>query len=336
MTVDAHGTSVVSAAVSLAIPTLGEIRAAGERIAGVAIRTPLVRLYVDLPAGVEIWLKLECLQPIGSFKLRGATNAMRALDPARLSDGVYTASAGNMAQGVAWTARALGVPCTVLVPEHAPDTKLAAIARLGARTVKLPFDEWWRVLVEHGRAGMRGAFIHPVSDSAVIAGNATIGIEIAEELGDVDAVLVPYGGGGLSCGIAAALRAVAPATRTYACEVETAAPFAASLAAGEPVAVDYTASFVDGIGGKSVLAEMWPLARQLLAGAISVSVAEAAAAVRLLIERARVVAEGAGAASVAAALSPRAPREAKRIVCVVSGGNIDAAKLATILGGGVP
>lgn len=318
------------------IPTLDEIRLARERIDGVAIRTPLVRLYADFPANAEVWLKLECLQPIGSFKLRGATNALRALDSAALSDGVYTASAGNMAQGVAWTARELGVACTVLVPEHAPEAKLAAIARLGARTVKLPFDEWWRALVEHGREGMRGAFIHPVSDPAVIAGNGTIGLEIAEQLGDVDAVLVPYGGGGLSCGIAAALRAVAPAARVFACEVETAAPLAASLAAGRPVGVDYVASFVDGIGGKSVLAEMWPLARELLAGSVTVSVAEAAAAVRLLVERAHVVAEGAGAASVAAAASGRVPGEPKRIVCVVSGGNIDSAKLAAILGGGVP
>lgn len=318
------------------IPTLDEIRRARERIAGVAIRTPLVRLHADVPDGAEVWLKLECLQPIGSFKLRGATNALRALDPSRLREGVYTASAGNMAQGVAWTARELGVACTVLVPEHAPEAKLAAIARLGARTVKLPFDEWWRALVEHGRAGMRGAFVHPVSDQAVIAGNGTIGLEIVEELGEVDAVLVPYGGGGLSCGIAAALRPTAPAARVFGCEVETAAPLAASFAAGRPVGVDYTASFVDGIGGKSVLAEMWPLASELLSGSITISIAEAAAAVRLLVERAHVVAEGAGAASVAAASSGRVPGEPKRIVCVVSGGNIDAAKLAVILRGGVP
>jgi len=315
-------------------PTLDEIRAARERVAGVALRTPLVRLHVDAPA--EIWLKLENLQPIGSFKLRGATNAMRLLPRERLQRGVYTASAGNMAQGVAWSARLLGVPCDVVVPEHAPQTKLAAIERLGARTTKLPFDAWWRVLVDHVYEPMRDrAFVHPVSDPAVIAGNGTIGLEIVEDLPDVDTVVVPYGGGGLSCGIAAALRALRPKVTVYAAEVETAAPLAASLAIGAPrERVPYTPSFVDGIGSTSVLTEMWPLASTLLAGSLVSSVADVAAAVRLLVERARVVAEGAGAAAVAATLGGRAG--AGKVVCVVSGGNIDLAKLAVILQGGVP
>jgi threonine dehydratase len=308
---------------------LEEIRAARERIAGSAVRTPLVRLHVDAPA--EIWLKLESLQPIGSFKLRGATNAMRLLDRERLARGVYTASAGNMAKGVAWSARALGVPCTVLVPEHAPRTKLDAIERLGARAVKLPFDEWWQALVDHGHASMEGTFIHPVSDPAVIAGNGTVGLEILEDLPDVDTILVPYGGGGLSCGIASAVRALSPATRVVACEVETAAPFAASLAAGTPTAVAYTPSFVDGIGAKGVLGEMWPLAREVLAGSLVVPLQAVADAVRLLVERARVVAEGAGATPVAAALEGAAGHG--RIVCVVSGGNIDVRRLTEILAG---
>jgi threonine dehydratase len=327
-------TGAVTAPRALSAPTLEEIRAARERIAGVAVRTPLVRLHVDAPA--EIWLKLENLQPIGSFKLRGATNAMRLLAPERLARGVYTASAGNMAQGVAWGARQLGVACDVVVPEQAPRTKLDAIERLGARTTKLPFDRWWRVLVEHHYEPLADrAFIHPVSDPAVIAGNGTAGLEIVEDLPDVDTVVVPYGGGGLSSGIAAAVRALRPQARVYAAEVETAAPFAASLDAGEPREVAcYTPSFVDGIGSKSVLAEMWPLARTLLAGSLVSSVAAVADAVRLLAERARVIAEGAGAAAVAAALSGRAG--GGKVVCVVSGGNIDLAKLAVILGGGVP
>ncbi len=318
----------------LVAPTLNDIRAARERIADVAVRTPLVRLHADGPA--EIWLKLENLQPIGSFKLRGATNAMRMLPREQLARGVYTASAGNMAQGVAWVARLLGVPCDVVVPEHAPQTKLAAIERLGARTTKVAFDEWWRVLVEHAYDPMRDrAFIHPVSDPAVIAGNGTIGLEILEDLPDVDNVVVPYGGGGLSCGIAAAIRAMRPDVDVYAAEVETAAPLAASLAAGAPQAsVPYTASFVDGIGGRSVLHEMWPLARALLAGSLVSSLEEVAAAVRLLAERARVVAEDAGATAVAAAVGGRAG--IGKVVCVVSGGNIDLAKLATILRGELP
>jgi len=326
---------MTTAARSLDAPSIRDIRDAAERVKGLAVRTPLLRLAVDAP--VEIWLKLESLQPIGSFKLRGAANAMLSTPRSMLDRGVYTASAGNMAQGVAWVARELGVACTVIVPDHAPATKLAAIERLGGRVVSVPFDRWWRVLQEHSYPGMDGLFVHPVSDRRVMAGNGTVGVEIAEDLPDVDAVLVPYGGGGLSVGIAAALRAVRPATRVWACEVETAAPLSASLAAGAAVACDYVPSFVDGIGGKSVLAEMWPLARTMLAGALTVPLAEVAAAVRLLVERARVVAEGAGAAPVAAAL--RGGTElagARQIVCVVSGGNIDAAKLARILDGALP
>ena len=312
---------------------LGEIQAARERLKGIALRTPLVRLNVD-GAPAEIYLKLENLQPIGSFKLRGAGNAMAIATPEQLSKGVYTASAGNMAQGVAWCARRIGVPCTVIVPDHAPATKLAAIERLGGKTVKVPFDVWWQLLMTHEYPGMDGHFIHPVSAPAVLAGNGTIGLEIIDDLPDVDAVVVPFGGGGLSCGIASALRAVAPHVPVYAAEVETAAPLAASLLANAPQQVDYTPTFVDGIGGKSVLAEMWPLAHELLRGSIVLSVDAIASAVRLLAERNRVIAEGAGAASVAAALTGKAG--GGKIVCIVSGGNIDVAKLAKILVGQLP
>lgn len=318
---------------------LDAIRAARERIAGLALRTPLIRL--DAPeAPAEIWLKLETLQPIGSFKLRGAGNALALAAPEALAGGAVTASAGNMAQGVAWAARARGVPCTVVMPEGAPATKRAAVERLGARIVSLPYDAWWRV-IETGRCdgiagvgGGAGVFVHPVADPAVIAGNGTIGLEILEDLPDADAVLVPYGGGGLSCGIASAVRALRPAARVWACEVSTAAPLAASLAAGAPREVERVPSFVDGIGGKSLLPAMWPLAKALLAGSLVVPLEEVAAAIRLLAERARVVAEGAGAVAVAAALSGRAG--GGKVVCVVSGGNIDAAPLARILAGGLP
>ena len=313
--------------------SLDEIRAARDRISGSILRTPLVRLNVeDGPA--EIWLKLENLQPIGSFKLRGSGNAMRQASEERLAQGVYTASAGNMAQGVAWNARRLGIPCAVLVPDHAPQTKLDAIERLGGKIVKLPFDRWWQVLVDHGYPEMEGLFIHPVSDRAVIAGNATAGLEILDDLPDADTILVPFGGGGLSCGIASAVHALAPRTRVFACEVETAAPFSASLEAGQPVDVIYTPSFVDGIGAKGMLAEMWPLASTLLAGSLVVSLAAVAAAVKLLAERQRVIAEGAGGTSLAAAL--RGVPGARKIVCVISGGNIDSGKLARILQGEVP
>ncbi|MHB8750044.1 MAG: threonine ammonia-lyase [Aggregatilineales bacterium] len=312
-----------------AIP-LAEIRAARERIADSVIRTPLIRLNVsDTPA--EIYLKLENLQPLGSFKLRGAGNAIALASKAQLSRGVYTASAGNMAQGVAWHARRLGIPCTVVVPDNAPETKLAAITRLGAKIIKVSHAEWWQVIVTHHFEGLEGLFIHPVSDPAVMAGNGTIGLEILEDLPDVDAIVIPYGGGGLSSGIASAVRALKPGTRLYASEVETSVALAAALAAGEIRTIEYIPSFVDGIGSSGVLPDMWPLVRSLLDGSLVATLKEVSAAVRLLAERNRVIAEGAGASSVATALAGKAG--AGKVVCVVSGGNIDFAKLVKIFQG---
>ncbi|MGH9418925.1 MAG: threonine ammonia-lyase, partial [Thermoanaerobaculia bacterium] len=229
-----------------------------------------------------IYLKLENLQPIGSFKLRGAANAMAVAGRDALSHGVYTASAGNMAQGVAWCARELGVPCSVVVPDAAPKTKTDAIERLGGRVVKVSFDEWWKTLVDRGHASMNGFFVHPFADPAVMAGNATIAAEIFEDVADVDAIIVPYGGGGLSCGIAAASREISPLTRVYAVEAETAAPVAASFKAGEPTSVQRTPTFIDGMGSGAVFAEMWPYVRSLISGTIVVSVREITDAVRAL------------------------------------------------------
>lgn len=310
---------------------LVEIEAARGRIAGAAIRTPLVPL--DVPStGRRIWLKLECLQPIGSFKIRGAANAMALADPEALARGVYTGSAGNMAQGVAFNARRLGIECRVVVPDTAPTAKLEAIDRLGATAVPVPFEEWWSVLREHGHPDEHGFFVHPVSDPAVIAGNGTCALEILDDLPGVDAVVVPYGGGGLSCGIASALKAHRPAVRVYAAEVDTAAPFAASLDAGEPVDVERVPTFVDGIGGKGVLPEMWPLASSLLDGSLVMSLDSVRDAIRFLALHAHVIAEGAGACSVAAALSGAAGDG--DIVAVVSGGNIDTRVLIEILENG--
>jgi threonine dehydratase len=314
-------------------PTLAEIRDARKRIADLALRTPLVRLSLD-ESPAEIWLKLENLQPIGSFKIRGAGNAMARLSREHLANGASTASAGNMAQGVAWCARRLGVPCRVIVPDRAPAAKTSAVERMGGEIIRRPFADWWDVLVTHDTGGVPGFFIHPVVNADVIAGNGTIGLEILEDLPNVDAIIVPYGGGGLSCGIAAAVKAIRPECRVFAAEVETAAPLRASLAAGEARSVDHTPSFVDGISGRSVLPDMWPLVRQLIDDSLVVSLEEVAAAIRLLVARARIVAEGAGAASVAAALAGRAGTG--RIVCVVSGGNLDASRLATILEGRIP
>jgi len=300
-------------------------------IAGTALRTPLVRLQADSPA--EIWLKLENLQPIGSFKIRGAYNAIRQAPPEELARGVLTASAGNMAQGVAWGARERGVAATIIAPDHIPETKRAAIERLGGRVLTVPVDEWFRAIMESRFPGVEGLFVHPVKDDAVMAGNGTIGLELVEDLPDLDAVLIPWGGGGLTTGIASAVKALRPGTRVFTVEPETAAPFASSVAAGEPREVDYRPSFVDGAGASALVPGMWELARPLVDGALTVSLDEAAAAVRVLAERARVVAEGAGALALAAALSGRVEGI---LVCVVSGGNIDPAKLVTILEGRTP
>jgi threonine dehydratase len=291
---------------------LEQIRSAQERLAGKVVRTPLLRLTSDSPPA--IYLKLENLQPIGSFKLRGALNAISQLAAAELQAGVVTASAGNMGQGVAWAARELGVPCAVVVPEGAAETKLAAIERLGGQVVKVPYERWWQAIQESSFAELDGVFVHPVYEDQVMAGNGTIGLEILEDLSDPDAVLVPFGGGGLSVGIASAVKALRPETQVYAVEPETGAPLTASLAAGEPQEIHYEPSFVD--------------------GSVAVPIDETAAAVRLLAERVRVVAEGAGALSLAAALAGHGGTG--NVVCVVSGGNIDSSKLATILAGETP
>jgi threonine dehydratase len=312
------------------LPTLSDIEAARARIRNAAIRTPLVRLNLD-GAPAEIYLKLENLQPIGSFKLRGAANAMAQLSGEQLRRGVLTASAGNMAQGVAWCARRLGVPCTVVAPETAPATKVAAIERLGGRVIKVAFERWWQTFQERAYAGVDATFIHAFDDPAVMAGNGTIGLEILEDLPDVDAVVIPWGGGGLACGIAAAVRALRPDTRLYAAEVASAAPLAAALAAGAPAAVEYTPSFVDGIGSKIVFPQMLERARGLVDAALVAQLDAVAAALRLLAERNRIIAEGAGACPVACALDGQAG--AGKVVCVVSGGNIDLEKLCAVLKG---
>jgi threonine dehydratase len=309
---------------------LTAIEAARERIAGAAIRTPLVRLHVeDAPA--EIYLKLENLQPINSFKIRGATNAIMLAAASERAKGLVTASAGNMAQGVAWAARALGVSATIAVPEHAPEAKLSAIMRLGGQVLKLPYDDWWNVIVTSHVDGVEGLFVHPVQDAGVMPGNGTIGLEILEDLPDPDAIVIPYGGGGLTVGIASAIRALRPHTKIFTAEPETGAALVAALRAGQPTDVDYRASFVDGSGSRRVLDSMWPLVAPLVDRALAIPIADVAAAVRTLAERVRVVAEGAGALAPAAALTGRAGTG--KVVCVVSGGNINLSKLTEILNG---
>ena len=314
---------------------LHDIRAAASAIYDLVVRTPLIRL--DLPEetaarlpGCHIFLKLETLQPIGSFKIRGAHNAVRQLTPGELRDGVWTVSAGNAAQGVALAARHAGASCSVMVYDQAPQAKVDAIRRLGASIVFATYDECWETAERHASPRMRGCFVHPFDDDRFIAGNGTLGLEILDDLPDVDAVVGSVGGGGLLSGVGSAIRAVRPEVQVFAAEPETAAPLDASLRNGAPCRFDgWRASFVDGAGGKSVLPTMWPLLSRLVAGSIVVSLADAAAAMKLVAERCRVIMEGAAACAVAAALSGRVQG---RIVAIASGGNIDLPKFASLVG----
>jgi threonine dehydratase len=312
--------------------TMEAIRDAAAHMYDAAVRTPLVRLDLPFhPEGPEIFLKLESLQPIGSFKLRGAWNAIRRLPKDVLRDGVWTVSAGNAAQGVAFAARRAGVPCSVMVMDTAPATKIKAIGALGAEIVRVTYDEAWRTVESHRSDRMRGHFVHPFDDDDFIAGNATAGLEILEDLPDVDAVIAPLGGGGLLSGIAAVMRAMKPSAKVYAAEPETAAPLATSLARGQASYFDgWTASFVDGAGGKSVLQTMWPLLSTLVDGSIVMPLADVTAAMRYTADRVHVIAEGAAGCAIAAARSGRAGRG--KVVAVVSGGNIDLSRFAELVG----
>ena len=314
---------------------ISAVEDAAKSVYAAAVRTPLVRLDVPVrtPGGAEVavYLKLECLQPIGSFKLRGAYNAVRQLGPNDLKDGVWTVSAGNAGQGVAFAARAVGAPCSVMVMDTAPETKVRAIERLGASIVRATYDECWETVETHASKRMRGHFVHPFDNDAFIAGNATAGLEILEDLPDVSAVVAAIGGGGLLAGLAAVMAARGPGVRVVAAEPETASPLALSLAAGSPQRFDaWRASFVDGAGGRSVLPSMWPLLQGTVAESLVVTLDDAAAAMKLTAERVHVIIEGAAACAVAAALSGRAG--AGKVVAVVSGGNIDLSRFATLVG----
>jgi threonine dehydratase len=312
---------------------LSDILAARLRLSGEALVTPVVGCHAA-PSGKTVRLKLENLQPIGSFKLRPIGNAVLARPPAQLAAGIYTSSSGNSALGVAWMARQLGITGTAVVPANAPEAKLDKLRRLGARIEMLSVEEWWRAIQVGTLPGQEGVYIDAVRDPACLAGDATVGLEILEQFPDVEAIFVPFGGGGLACGIACAIRAIHPKVKVIACELETAHPCKAAFAAGAPVETPHDAGFVSGVGFGTVLPEMWPLISSHVDGVITVTLAEVANAIKVMVENNRVVAEGAGAIPVAAALSGR--YEYSRVCAVVSGGNLDNSALSTILQGGVP
>lgn len=312
---------------------VSDIEKARERITGKVVRTPLVRLNTETK--MEIFLKLECLQPTGSFKVRGAGNAVEQLTAEERAKGVYTCSAGNMAQALAWHAKRGGIRCTVIVPDNAPETKLDSIRRFGADIVQMSWDEVWQVANKRHYPPLSDwTFVHPFADPRMIAGNGTVGLEIMDDMPDVDSVVVPFGGGGLFTGIATAVKARKGSVKMFAAEVETASPLFESLKAGRPMEIKRVPSFVDGIGGSNVAEDIWSFVRPLISGSIVVTLAEVAAAIKMLVERNRVVAEGAGGSSLAAAMTGKAGEG--KVVCVISGGNIDTAKLVKIMQGETP
>jgi threonine dehydratase len=309
---------------------LEDIRAARERIAGVITRTPLVRLRHDVAGAPEIWLKLENLQPINAFKLRGAANAVALLSPEARQKGVWTISAGNAGQGVAYAAREAGVPCTVLVIDKAPENKIERMRALGAKLIKAPFDACWKAMDDRAFEGIDGTFVHPFDDHDFIAGNATVALEIVEDLPNIKTVIAAIGGGGLIGGIGAAMRHIAPHVKVLGAEPETASPGAASFAAGSPQEFpEWQASFVDGAGGKSIFPRMWERLKDTVDGSIVVTLDEVRRAMRVVAEKTRVITEGAGALGVAAALQGKVEGP---VVCVISGGNIDLKKFCELVG----
>jgi len=308
---------------------LAEIEAARVRIAPMVIRTPLVRLDLE-PALPDVRLKLENLQPINAYKLRGAANAVARLSDAERKRGVWTISAGNAGQGVAYAARAAGIPCTVVAFDTAPTSKIARMRDLGARLILVPYDVAWAALEARRHPDAEGTFVHPFDDHDFIVGNATMGLEILEDAPDTAAVILPAGGGGLIAGVGAAIKALRPDIAVWSAEPETAAPVARSFALGSPQGFpDWQASFVDGAGGKSVFPRMWTRLRPVVDGNIVVTLDQTRQAMRLMAEKARVIAEGAGALALAAALTGQAGRGP--IVAVVSGGNIDLETFCEIL-----
>jgi len=309
--------------------TLAEIHDARARIAGTILRTPLVRLDLG-PGHPDIRLKLENLQPTNAYKLRGAVNAVAMLPESERQRGVWTISAGNAGQGVAYAARMAGVPCTVVAIETAPQAKLDRMRALGARLVPVSYAGAWQALEDRAYPGVEGAFIHPFDDHDFIAGHATMGLEILEDEPETRAVIAAIGGGGLIVGVGAAMRALSPFTKVWGAEPATASPVARSFAAGSAQAFpEWEASFVDGAGGKSVFPRMWERMRPVLDGSIVVSLAETQRAMRLMAEKSRVIAEGAGALGLAAALTGQAGEGP--IVVVVSGGNIDLARFSELV-----
>jgi threonine dehydratase len=293
----------------------------------------LVPLHLDLPDR-RIFLKLETVSPIGAFKLRPALNALLSRDRQTLANGVATASSGNMAYGMAWAAKALGVPMAAYMYSGAPRTKIDGVRRLGGDVRFISMETWWRYIIDAERPDLAELMINPVTDQAVLDGNGSIGMEIVEDLPDVDVVLTPYGGGSMTTGVASAVKALKPTAKILAVEDENAAPVTAALNAGRIVEIETKPSFIKSIGGPSLLPQIWPVVSELIDGAVTVSLDQVTESMRLLFAKAKVVAEGAGAASLAAALS--SDRAGGNVVCIVSGGNIDAEAYRTVLAGGIP
>ena len=317
----------------ISLPALNDIHAARERLRDLCIRTPLIPLNLD-GLDREVWLKCENLQPIGAYKNRPQGSVMTMLSDQQLAKGVYTASSGNSGLGMAWCARVMGVEARCYVPDGSAASKLAALERLGTRVITVSYDEWWATILNAGKDDDPGTYVDAVRDPKALAGDGTIGLEIFEDLPDVDTIVCPFGGGGLACGVAGAMQALNPGCRMVAAEVETATPLSAAMDAGEPVEVTVEQSFIQAIGAARVLDTMWPLLSHVVSSTARASLRETCDAILTLFERHHLVAEGAGATGLAATLAGRI--EGDKIVCIISGGNLDAHQMVTILEGGIP
>ena len=311
---------------------LSEIQEARKRIAQTIVRTPLIRLDLG-PDFPDVRLKLENLQPINAYKLRGAANAVALLSDSERKRGVWTISAGNAGQGVAYAARTAGVPCTVVAVETAPQSKLERMKALGAKLISVPYDIAWKALDEGSFPGAGGTFIHPFDDHNFIAGHGTMGLEILEDEPDTAAVIASIGGGGLITGIGSAMKALKPRIKIFGVEPETAAPAALSFEKGSPqVFPNWKASFVDGAGGQSMFPRMWERMKPVVDDYLVVTLEQTQNAMRLLAEKARIISEGAGALPVAAALAGKVGKGP--IVAIISGGNIDLQKFCELISRG--
>lgn len=310
-------------------PSLASIEQAAQRLAGIITHTPLIPL-VDGPAEADIFLKPEVLQPIGSFKVRGVGNWSLALSPEDASRGLTTVSAGNTAIAVGYMARRLGVPSRSLVPTSLHRGKREKIESYGTELVEMSMTELMIYMFEERWRDEPYSYLNPWGEPSMIAGHGTIGLEVVEDLPDIDSIFVPVGGGALISGVASALRALKPSVRVYGVQAAVNSALAAAFDAGEPRWIDWHDTIVEGASTPVITHNMYPMLRDLIDDVVLVTEEDVESAMRRLALNNKLVTEGAGAAGVAAAL--KVPLDDRGVsVCVVSGGSVEPGVLTRVL-----